>query len=97
MNIVEHILAMANDAYLTGHPEWNEIVKEAQRVQAQATLDDFYKHNAATTADEFFKRFTEAIQPAEEMGGPEGPEYMQLMLRIANEAMQRVVNYQANT
>ena len=26
----QHILAMADDAYLLGHPEWTEIVKEAK-------------------------------------------------------------------
>ncbi len=29
LELAAHIIAMQNDAYLTGHPEWNEIVKEA--------------------------------------------------------------------
>lgn len=29
-SIVAHVLAMADDAYLMGHPEWCEIVKEAR-------------------------------------------------------------------
>jgi|GEM_PF-6255510 len=28
--LIEHILAMADDNYLDGHPEWIEIVKEAR-------------------------------------------------------------------
>lgn len=32
-NLVNHILAMADDAYLIGHPEWMEIVKEAQKIK----------------------------------------------------------------
>jgi len=30
--LAEHILAMADDTYLTGHPEWYEIVADAERV-----------------------------------------------------------------
>ncbi len=32
----EHILAMADDAYLTGHAEWQEIVAEARAFHAKA-------------------------------------------------------------
>ena len=28
--LAEHITDMGNDAYLEGHPEWNEIVKQAK-------------------------------------------------------------------
>ena len=31
--LASHILAMADDAYFTGHPEWAEIVSEAQRIK----------------------------------------------------------------
>lgn len=30
--LAEHIIAMADDSYLEGHPEWLEIVKEARAV-----------------------------------------------------------------
>lgn len=30
--LVEHISAMHDDAYLTKHPEWHEIVKEAKTI-----------------------------------------------------------------
>ena len=30
INLAEHIINMADDAYLIGHPEWIEIVKEAE-------------------------------------------------------------------
>jgi len=30
--LIKHILTMADDAYLVGHPEWNEIVKEANNL-----------------------------------------------------------------
>ena len=29
--VAEHILAMADDAYLTGHPEWAVIAEEARQ------------------------------------------------------------------
>ena len=32
-DLVRHILAMENDAYLSGHPEWAEIVKDAKKVR----------------------------------------------------------------
>jgi len=28
-SLAEHVLALADDAYLAGHPEWREIVREA--------------------------------------------------------------------
>lgn len=36
LEVVKHVLAMSDDAYLTGHPEWYEIVKEAAAALAQA-------------------------------------------------------------
>ncbi len=30
-SLAEHVLAMADDAYLVGHPEWIEIVEEARK------------------------------------------------------------------
>lgn len=33
--LANHVLVMADDAYLTGHPEWHEIVKEAHSALAQ--------------------------------------------------------------
>lgn len=30
-SLAEHVLAMADDAYLIGHPEWVEIVEEARK------------------------------------------------------------------
>ena len=32
LNLVKHIIAMADDDYLIGHPEWDEIVKEAKEI-----------------------------------------------------------------
>jgi hypothetical protein len=34
-NLLNHILAMSDDSYLDGHPEWNEIVKEARALKAE--------------------------------------------------------------
>jgi hypothetical protein len=34
--LAEHVLAMADDAYLMGHPEWAEIVDEARALHANA-------------------------------------------------------------
>lgn len=31
--LIMHVLAMADDAYLTGHPEWQEIVKDAEEAR----------------------------------------------------------------
>lgn len=33
VKLANHILAMADDAYLTGHPEWAEIVSEAKAIE----------------------------------------------------------------
>jgi hypothetical protein len=33
INLIEHILTMADDSYLRGHPEWLTIVNEAQAVK----------------------------------------------------------------
>lgn len=35
LHLAEHVLAMADDAYLTGHPEWIEIVEEARAIKAR--------------------------------------------------------------
>ena len=32
--LFDHILGMADDAYLVGHPEWLEIVEHTKRVKA---------------------------------------------------------------
>ena len=37
--LADHILTMADDPYLCGHPEWREIVREAEsRIAAPAAL-----------------------------------------------------------
>ncbi len=41
------------------------------------------------TGDKIFKAVLAAMQPAEELGGPEGQEYVDLMERIAKEAAGR--------
>lgn len=35
--LAQHIIAMKDDAHFTGHPEWNEIVKEAEAITSKAT------------------------------------------------------------
>lgn len=35
--LAEHIMAMKDDAHFSDHPEWNEIVKEAEAFFAKAT------------------------------------------------------------
>lgn len=32
VKLAEHVLAMADDDYLLGHPEWYDIVADAERV-----------------------------------------------------------------
>ena len=34
--VLEHVLAMHDDAYLCGHPEWHEIVTEARAAVSKA-------------------------------------------------------------
>lgn len=46
-----------------------------------------------TRADEIFDSVYEAMQSAEEMGGPEGQDYVNLMKRISAEAVMRIKNY----
>ena len=46
-----------------------------------------------TTADEIFANVLAAMQSAEEMEGPEGADYENLMRRIANEAERRINNF----
>ena len=36
--LARHILAMADDAYLTGHPEWQASVEEAQNIQKRVSV-----------------------------------------------------------
>ena len=37
--LASHVLAMGNDAYLDGHPEWREIVKEAALASYEVDTD----------------------------------------------------------
>jgi hypothetical protein len=46
--------------------------------------------------DELFGKVTEAMQDAEEMGGPEGELYQLLMGKIAGEALSRASTHRAN-
>lgn len=46
-------------------------------------------------AQEIFEKVLEAMQPAEEIDGPEGVEYIGLMQRIAYEANKRAEAYRA--
>ena len=43
------------------------------------------------TANEIFKAYQNAVQPAEEIGGPEGDEYIHLMERISRDAAERSI------
>jgi len=47
--LARHILAMADDAYLVGHPEWLEIVKDAQKVRDDASAANAHLIAAAPT------------------------------------------------
>jgi len=46
-------------------------------------------------ANDLFTQFLAAIQPAEELGGPEPTAYADLMLRIATEALGRARRFAA--
>lgn len=47
----------------------------------------------SATAKEIFDNVIKALQDAEEMGGPEGEDYLALMRAISNEALARAENY----
>ena len=38
--LIDHILAMKDDAYLVGHPEWLEIVEEANDLGEYLSADE---------------------------------------------------------
>lgn len=44
------------------------------------------------TADQIFQAVLDAMQPAEDIGGPSVPDYIELMQRIATEATERARN-----
>ena len=62
---------------------WEDVARAALAKLAQLTPAD---------AD-VFERVMIAMQPAEEIGGPDGAEYVTLMTRIANEANARARRY----
>ncbi len=39
LDLARHVVAMADDAYLIGHPEWGAIVAEARAAIAAAGVD----------------------------------------------------------
>jgi len=43
-------------------------------------------------ANEIFKAYQNAVQPAEEIGGPEVDEYIELMERISRDAAERAIS-----
>lgn len=47
-------------------------------------------------ADTIFSGVTAAMQPAEDLGGPEGDDYIALMERIADEANSRAIAARIN-
>lgn len=50
ITLVQHILAMADDAYLLGHPEWVEILRDCYRVMDLWNAEEFGP-NAMPTAE----------------------------------------------
>lgn len=55
----------------------------------------FTQENTMTRED-IFKAVLQAMQLAEEAGGPEGPEYVELMNEISREAVRRRDDYLAS-
>jgi hypothetical protein len=52
--LAKHVLAMADDAYLVGHPEWIEIVREARALIdniAEWPCDTFLRRQLARRRD----------------------------------------------
>lgn len=70
--LAQHVIAMHDDAYLTGHPEWNAIVQEARgaiAAQTQTTelvteidrLQNIQKRNRSTSPE--WQTANEQIEP----------------------------------
>lgn len=49
-----------------------------------------------TSTKEIYEDVLNAMQSAEEMGGPEGEQYIKLMEAIVNEASSRIVVFRTN-
>jgi len=56
--LAKHILAMRNDAYLTGHPEWHDIIQEAE--QALNESED-PREKMIEALDNFAKAYNELV------------------------------------
>ncbi len=54
------------------------------------------KEEAGSIGQQIFARVIEAMQDAEEIGGPEGQDYLDLMQSIAAEAQRRMKTYSQN-
>ena len=54
------------------------------------------RHKRAKEPRTIFERVLAAMQEAEEIGGPEGDEYVALMNQIATEALRRQAAFLAN-
>lgn len=50
------------------------------------------KNKISAYSDLVYQKFLEAIQPLEELGGPDLPEYIEVMDKIILEASMRKVN-----
>lgn len=62
---------------------------------AQITIPATIEPNLTSENASIFDEVVEAMQAAEELGGPEGDDYVTLMRRIAAEANQRIENFNA--
>lgn len=56
--LAKHVLAMRNDAYLTGHPEWNDIVNEAESALNEPTDP---REKMIEALDNFAKAYNELV------------------------------------
>lgn len=61
-------------------------------VEDQMNGPRWFKHDLPPEADKILDEVLEAMQQAEEMGSPEGPAYVLLMLAIAAECNVRAKN-----
>jgi hypothetical protein len=65
IELAEHIVAMAGDTYLEGHPEWQEIVSEARLLLAEQTLAADAHARLQRDNQEFIQTLLDIARPAD--------------------------------
>jgi hypothetical protein len=73
------------------------MIDQTKLAQAiEQTRERLMKEKDAMNKNDIFKAVLNAMQSAEEMGGPEGKDYLVLMTAIREEAQKRINTYTAS-